>query len=176
MIDPNSKMVTVYNLRGNDLALANRLQSRATDNPKTSLSSGESSLRIATKITSEGSFVGQSQTDAVTEKSLVLQLSNGYKISKMADNVAEEITTVIQKLNGRAVQVADSVQATKLETKAFEADIASSKINLPATLGADSLASKSGLGGYTGIILGTIETNSMPKAPLVNFCISCANS
>ena len=176
MIDPNSTMVTAFNVRRNDPTVANTLQLRATDNPKTSLSSGESSLRIAAKIASDGSFFGQSQTDAVSEKYLVLQLSNGYKISKMADSVTEEITTVIQALNDRMIQVADSVHATELETNTFEADIDSSKIKLPANLDADTLASNADLGEITSIILGTIETNAIPKAPLVNFCLSCANS
>ena len=140
MINPNSSMMlTAYSLLGNDLAQTDKLQSRSLDYATKPAAYAQPDLRVANLIVTGSSVIGQNQSDAFTESSLILQLANVYESSKMADNV-------------------------------------NTKIEFSTNLSADSAVSKSDVSEYKAITPGTIETNSMPKAPLVNFCMACASS
>ena len=99
----------------------------------------------------------------------------------MADNVTEQITKIIQKMNDRLSQAADLVvPANELCNNTSEGDITNlnvnTKIEFSTNLSTDSAVSKSDVSEYKVITPGTIETNSTPKAPLVNFCMACASS
>ena len=99
----------------------------------------------------------------------------------MADNVTEQITKIIQKMNDRLSESADLVvPVNELDNITSEGDIANpnvnTKIEFSTNLSADSAVSKSDVSEYKAITPGTIETNSMSKAPLVNFCMACASS
>jgi hypothetical protein len=182
MINPNSSMMlTAYSLLGNDLAQTDKLQSRSLDYPVKPAAYTQPGLRVANLIVTKSDVIGQNQSDAFTESSLILQLANVYESSKMADNITEQITKIIQKMNDRLSESADLVvPANELDNNTSEGDIANpnvnTKIEFSTNLSADSAVSKSDVSEYKAITPGTIETNSMPKAPLVNFCMACASS
>ena len=182
MINPNSSMMlTAYSLLGNDLAQTDKLQSRSLDYATKPAAYAQPDLRVANLIVTGSSVIGQNQSDAFTESSLILQLANVYESSKMADTVTEQITKIIQKMNDRLSETANLVvPANELDNNTSEGDIANpnvnTKIEFSTNLGADSAVSKSDVSEYKAITPGTIETNSMPKAPLVNFCMACASS
>jgi len=138
-------------------------------------------LRVTTLIVNESGVISQNKSAAFTESSLILQLANAYESSKMADNVTEQITKIIQKMNDRLSQAADLVvPANELCNNTSEGDITNlnvnTKIEFSTNLSTDSAVSKSDVSEYKVITPGTIETNSTPKAPLVNFCMACASS
>ena len=182
MINPNSSiMLTASSLLGNDLAQTDKLQSRSLDYAAKPAAYAQPDLRVANLIVTGSSVVGQNQSDAFTESSLILQLANVYERSKMADNVTEQITKITQKMNDRLSQTADLVvPANELDNNTSEGNIANpnanTKIEFSTNLSADTAVSKSDVSEYKAITPGTIETNSMPKAPLVNFCMACASS
>ena len=182
MINPNSSiMLTASSLLGNDLAQTDKLLSRSLDYDAKSAAYVQLDLRVANLIVTGSNVIGQNQSDAFTESSLILQLANVYERSKMADNVTEQITKITQKMNDRLSQTADLVvPANELDNNTSEGDIANpnvnTKIEFSTNLSADGAGSKSDVSEYKAITPGTIETNSMPKAPLVNFCMACASS
>ena len=84
-------------------------------------------------------------------------------------------------MNDRLSETANLVvPANELDNNTSEGDIANTNVNtkieFSTNLSADSAVSKSDVSEYKAITPGTIETNSMPKAPLVNFCMACASS
>ena len=82
-------MLTASSLLGNDLAQTDKLLSRSLDYDAKSAAYVQLDLRVANLIVTGSNVIGQNQSDAFTESSLILQLANVYERSKMADNVTE---------------------------------------------------------------------------------------
>ena len=72
MINPNSSMMlTAYSLLGNDLAQTDKLQSRSLDYATKPGAYAQPDLRVANLIVTGSSVIGQNQSDAFTESSLI---------------------------------------------------------------------------------------------------------